>query len=90
MFIDNDKEKIFGLNDYLIIEKQEENSNMICSRNNKDLLSKGKILSGEILNKSTFIRVNSMVLYIDDGALQISGNIYAIKKDFIVATTVGE
>jgi len=90
MFIDTDKEKIFGLNDYFIVEKQEENSNMICSRNNKSLLSKGKVLSGEILNNQTFIKVNSIVLYIDDGAIQISGNIYAVKKDFIVAITVGE
>lgn len=82
-----DKEKLVGLNDFVLVEKIKEESNVIKSINNKELLSKGIVLANEYsLSAPLGLKTGSSVLYINDYAIPVEKDIYAIKKEFIVAT----
>lgn len=81
------KEKLVGLNDFVLVEKIKEESNVIKSINSKELLSKGTVLSSECNLKDSFgLKTGRVILYISDYAIPIQKDIYAIKKEFIVAT----
>ena len=79
------KENLVGWNDYILIEKIKEDSGMIRSINNKEILSKGEILASEyLLSNQTSLKAGSKVLYLEDYAVPVDKDIYAVKIDFIV------
>lgn len=80
----NKDEKLVGRNDYYLVEKVEDNSTGIKSITSKSLLERGKVLD----NLDTDFKKDTHILYLLDCAIEIKDNIYAVKKDFIVATVL--
>lgn len=83
MHINND-EKLVGRNDYYLVEKVEDTSTGIKSITTKSFVERGKVLA----NQDDDFKQDTEILYLADYAIQIKGNTYSVKKDFIIATVL--
>ena len=72
-----------GFGNFILVEKIVEDTSKIRSINNKSFLSRGKVLENS-KNKELGLE-NSIILYLQESAIEVTKQIEAVNQDFIIA-----